>query len=185
MMGMALIFAACADNISQPPATQEPTTGVNSVSTPDPTTEGPAVTPDAGGIGGQGLAISKSDVSGLADSALTAGEVLFIPEEHAAGLAETAGFDPSDTGGMRHATFQLDESQLAELAGTAAVIGADGRFPLQVAPARYLVCLADSFVDHTAGPPYSVVGCDLPVDIPEGASLTVTFGEGGVEASLD
>ena len=47
-----------------------------------------------GGIRGQGLAISKSDVMTMPDSVLTAGEVLFIPEEHAEDLAETVDFDP-------------------------------------------------------------------------------------------
>lgn len=189
-LGIALVLAACGESpsdanpTSQPPATEQSTTSVGSVPTPGSPAEGATVTPGADGIPEPGLAVSKSDVSGLPDSMLTAGEVLFFPEERAADLAETAGFDPLDIDGMRHAFFQLSEPRLVELAGTAAVIGASGRFPLDIPAGQYVVCLADSFVDHTAGPPYSVVGCDL-VDLPNDASLTVSFGEGGVEAALD
>jgi hypothetical protein len=61
---------------------------------------------------------------------------------------------------------------------------ASGRFPVDVAPGRYLVCLADVFPDHSPGPPYSVVGCDH-IDLPEAAALVVSFAEGGVEAALE
>ena len=191
-LGVTLILAACVDSSNDaivpapdaPPVTGEPSTSVSSVPITGSATEGTAGTPGAGGVPGKGLAVTKSDVNGLSDSVLTAGEVLFIPEERAADMAGAASFDPSDIDSMRHAFFQLDGSRLAELAGAAAVIGADGRFPFDIPAGRYLVCLADSFVDHTAGPPYSVVGCDV-IDLPGGASLTVSFGEGGVEAILD
>ena len=136
-----------------------------------------------GGIRGQGLAISKSDVMTMPDSVLTAGEVLFIPEEHAEDLAETVDFDPSKMSYMGHALFQLNEFRLSKLAGAAAVIGADGRFPLDIPAGRYFVCLADIFSGHTAGPPYTVVGCAV-IDLPNDASLTVSWGEGGVQAGL-
>ena len=135
------------------------------------------------GIRRQGLAVSKSDVSDIPDSELTAGEVVFVPEEQAVGLADTAGFDRSDIEGMRHALFRLDESRLADLDGAAAAIGADGRFVFDIPNGRYFVCLADSFADHTTGPPYMVVGCDV-IDLVNDAPLTVSFGEAGVEATL-
>ena len=175
------------------PATKTSTPADTPTPWPTPTmTSPPGITPQQTepketveiAIRRQGLAISKSDVSDMPDSVLTVGEVLFVPEEHAADLAETAGFDPSDIDGMRHAFFQLDESRLAKLDGAAAVIGADGLFPLDIPDGHYFVCLADSFVDHTAGPPYSVVGCDV-IDLANDASLTVSFGEAGVEATLD
>ena len=136
------------------------------------------------GIRGQGLAFYQSDVMTMPDSVYTFGEVLFIPEEHAEDLAETADFDPSKMNYMSHAFFQVDEFRLAQLAGAAAVIGAGGRFPLDIPAGHYFVCLADIFPGHTAGPPYSVVGCAL-IDLPNDASLTVSWGEGGVQASLD
>ena len=148
-------------------------------------------------IGGQGIAIHLSDVSTIPDFVITQGEVLFIPEEHAEDLAEKAGFDPSKISYMSkwnyiqkmeymsHALFQLDESQFAKLSGAAAVIGADGPFPLNIPAGPYFVCLADSLsIDHTGGPPYSVGGCGL-IDLPNGASLTVTWGEGGLQAGLE
>ena len=130
------------------------------------------------------MAVSKSDVSDIPDSVLTVGVVLFVPQEHAADLAETGDFDLSDFDGMRHAFFQLDESRLAKLEGSTAVIGADGLFPIDIPDGHYFVCLADTFAGHTAGPPYSVVGCDV-IDLANDASLTVSFGEAGVEATLD
>jgi hypothetical protein len=142
------------------------------------------VTPVESGISGQGLAISKSDVSDLESSLLTSGEVLFIPEEHAVNLAAVGGFDPSDVDSMRHAFFQIEDESFAQLAGIAATIGTDGRFTIGVPAGYYLVCLANIFVDHSPGPPYSVVGCDV-IDLPNEASLTVSFGEGGAEAILD
>ncbi len=135
-------------------------------------------------IGGQGIAIYLSDVSTFPDSVLTHGEVLFIPEEHAEDLAEAAGFDPSRMIHMTHTYFQVDESQLAKLAGTAAVIGAEGRFPIDIPAGRYFVCLADIFPLHTAGPPYTVVGCGV-IDLSNDASLTVSWGEGGAQVTLE
>ncbi|MDA1127749.1 MAG: hypothetical protein O2913_03490 [Chloroflexi bacterium] len=135
-------------------------------------------------VTGQGLAVSKSDVSELPDSVLTFGEVLFVPQEHAVDLAEAADFDPPGIDGMRHAFFQLDQSQFAKLNGAAVVIGTDGRFPLDIPAGQYFVCLANSFVGHTSGPPYSVVGCSV-IDLPKNTSLTVSFGEGGVEVTVD
>ncbi len=142
-------------------------------------------------IRGQGIAIQVSDVSSFPDFVITQGEVLFIPEEHAEDLVEMAGFDPSKMNYMQkmeyisHALFQLDEPQFAKLAGAAAVIGADGRFPIDIPAGPYFVCLADSLsIDHTAGPPYSVGGCAL-IDLPNDASLTVTWGEGGLQAGLE
>ena len=169
---------------TQPPVTGLPTAGVSGAPTHSLVTKETTVTPGQGGIRGHGQAIHKSDVSTFPDSVMTDGEVLFIPEEHAADLAETPDFDPSKMNYMGHAYFQLDESQLAELDGAAAVIGADGRFPLDIPAGDYFVCLADIFVGHTAGPPYSVVGCQV-IDLPSEASLTVSWGEGGVEATLD
>ncbi len=199
VVGVTLILAGCGDDStdaaletpdpsgvssSQPPGAREPSTSIESVPITGSAAEEPAVTPHAGGVPGRGQAVNKSDVSGLTDSVLSSGEVLFVPEDRATDLAGTAGFDPSDIDGMRHAFFELDESRLAELAGGAAAIGSDGSFPLDLPAGRYLVCLADTFVDHTSGPPYAVVGCDV-IDLSTGASLTVSFGEGGVEATLD
>ncbi len=134
-------------------------------------------------IRGQGMAINKDD-TGFPDWAMEKGEVLFIPEEHAEDLAEAAGFDPSRMIRMTHTLFQVDESQLAMLAGTAAVIGAEGRFPIDIPAGRYFVCLADIFPLHTAGPPYTVVGCGV-IDLSNDASLTVSWGEGGVQPTLE
>ena len=134
-------------------------------------------------IPGQGMAISKDD-TGLPDEVLTPGEVLFIPEEHAEDLAEAVNLDPANIHLLGRGWFQLDEFQLAKLAGTASVIGADGRFPIEVPAGPYFVCIADIFYDHTAGPPYSVVGC-LVVDLPNDASLTVSWGEAGFLVHLE
>ena len=128
-------------------------------------------------IPGQGMAISKDD-TGLPDEVLTPGEVLFIPEEHAEDLAEAVNLDPANIHLLGRGGFKLDEFQLAELAGTAAVIGADGRFPIDVPAGPYFVCIADIFRGHTAGPPYSVVGCSV-IELPNDASLTVSWGEAG------
>lgn len=68
--------------------------------------------------------------------------------------------------------------------GTATPLDGSGRFPVDVAAGRYLVCLADVFPDHSPGPAYSVVGCDH-IDLPEVPRLLVSFGEGGVEAALE
>ena len=85
------------------PATKTSTPADTPTPWPTPTmTSPPGITPQQTepketveiAIRRQGLAISKSDVSDMPDSVLTVGEVLFVPEEHAADLAETAGFDP-------------------------------------------------------------------------------------------
>ena len=132
VVGVTLILAGCGDDStdaaletpdpsgvssSQPPGAREPSTSIESVPITGSAAEEPAVTPHAGGVPGRGQAVNKSDVSGLTDSVLSSGEVLFVPEDRATDLAGTAGFDPSDIDGMRHAFFELDESRLAELAG--------------------------------------------------------------------
>ena len=198
-LALTVCWAACV-----PSSTPAPTSIVGSSATPTDTTVPfpmptmtpkpvttappmPASTPSQtepkemikSSIGGQGIAIHLSDVGTIPDFVNTQGEVLFIPEEHAEDLAEMVDFDPSKMSYISHALFQLDESQFAKLAGAAAVIGADGRFPLDISAGPYFVCLAASLSnDHTAGPPYSVGGCAL-IDLPNDASLTVTWGEGG------
>lgn len=199
VVAVTLILAGCGDSSteapvptfdvsvasgSQSPDTTELSTTVSSVPVTGSATEGTAVTPSEGGVPLRGRAVNKSDVSGLADSVLTSGDVLFVPEDRAADLAREVGLDLSDIDGTRHAFFELAGSRLADLTGVAAAIGADGSFSLDIPAARYLVCLADIFVDHTSGPPYTVVGCDV-VDVATSASLTVSFGEGGVEATLE
>ena len=198
VVGVTVILAGCGDgsidapvstpdpsvaSSSQSPDSTEKSASVTSVPTTGSGTEGPAVTSDVSDLLGRGLAVNKSDVSGLADSVLSSGEVLFVPEDRATDVAREVGFDLSNIDGMRHAFFELDESRLAELTGVVASIGTDGSFRFDIPAGRYLVCLANIFVDHISGPPHSVVVCDV-IDVAIGASLTVSFGEGGVEATL-
>ena len=68
--------------------------------------------------------------------------------------------------------------------GAVAVIGPGGRFPLDIPAGHYYVCLADTFSSHTAGPPYSVVGCAV-IGLPHKASLTVSWGEAGALFTLN
>lgn len=134
---------------------------------------------------GSGVALSRSDVGGVPNSALTSGTVLFVPSARATDVATMAGVEPGSAAELAHASFALDEAATSALGAIAVAIGGDGRFPVTVADGRYLVCLADIFVDHVAGSPYSVVGCAevaLPTDPASG--LSVSFGEGGVEALL-
>jgi hypothetical protein len=115
--------------------------------------------------------------------ALPRGAVLFVPAAQEAALGQTGNFDPSDPSAMTRASFELTAERLQALGGSAATI-TDGRFPLNGTGGNYVVCLADSFADHTPGPPYSVVGC-ARVNVAEGASITVSFGEAGVQAKSD
>lgn len=142
------------------------------------------LTPGGSSVNRQGLAISKSDVSGLQDSVLSAGDVIFIPWEYAIELGSIGGFDPSNIDSTRYAFFQLDATDLNRMVGMAATIGPDGYFAVDVQAGQYFVCLANIFVDHSPGPPYSVVGCDI-IELPVDGSLTVSFGEGGSEAVID
>jgi hypothetical protein len=100
-----------------------------------------------------GRAVSVSDVSGLEGSALTAGSVVLVPEGQAGAVAAMAGADWAKPGGLRHAGFSLDDASLAELEGTATPLDGSGRFSVDVAAARYLVCLADVFPDPSPGRP--------------------------------
>jgi hypothetical protein len=152
--------------------------------TPVETTEGGTTVTSAPDARAEGQAVSVSDVSGLEGSALTAGSVVFVPEGQAGAVAAMAGTDSAEPGGLRHAGFSLDEASLAGLGATATALDGSGRFPVDVAAGRHLVCLADVFPDHSPGPPYSVVGCDH-IDLPETPRLLVSFGEGGVEAALE
>jgi hypothetical protein len=138
----------------------------------------------APGAPGTGRAVSVSDVSGLEGSALTAGSVVFVPEDQAAAAAALAGADWAEPGGLRHAGFSLDEGSLAELEGTATPLDSQWSLPGRRGRRSHLVCQADVFPDHSPGLPYSVVGCDH-IDLPEAPRLLVSFGEGGVEAALE
>ncbi len=185
-LALTICWVACSNSSTPLPTatmTPSPVPTVPPMPRATPTQTEPKETVERS-IRGQGLVIHVSDVSTIPDFVITQGEVLFIPEEHAEYLVETANIDPSKMNYMSHAYFQLDESQFAKLAGAAAVIGADGRFPLDIPAGPYFVCVADSLsIDPTAGPPYSVGGCGL-IDLPNGASLTVTLGEGGVRPIL-
>ncbi len=174
--------------VSSPTPTVTPTTLPTTTMTPKPVTTTPPMptsTPAQtepkemikSSIGGQGIAIFKDD-TGLPDWVMEKGEVLFIPEEHAEDLAEAANLDPADINRAWRGWFQLDEFQLAELAGTAAVIGADGRFPIDVPAGPYFICIADIYIGHTAGPPYTILACDV-IELPNDASLTVSWGKRG------
>jgi hypothetical protein len=129
-----------------------------------------------------GRAISKSDVADLADSAIERGDVLFVPVAQAAGLADRAGVGA--TGDLTYAFFDLDARQLAGLDGASTAIDEQGNFAVPVSAGNYMICLANIFADQTAGPPYSVVGC-ASADLSADGVLTVSHGEGGVEATLD
>ena len=61
-------------------------------------------------------------------------------------------------------------------------IDARGGFDVGELRGRYFACLADFRPDDRPGPPFAVAGC-APVKLADGAPPTVTFGEGGVEAS--
>jgi hypothetical protein len=131
------------------------------------------------------VAVSASDVSGLPGSPLMSGTVLFVALARAADVAAMASVEPGNASQLAHASFVVDRAGATALGATAVAIGADGRFPVAVPDGRYLVCLADIFADHTAGPPYSVVGCaEVTLPAAPAAGLTVSFGEGGVEARL-
>lgn len=138
-----------------------------------------------------GRAISKSDVTDLPDSILTHGEVLLIPEYRFVDLVTIANFEQKDIDILQYSlyykSFQIEKTNLSELSGSALTIGKDGRFPLTVKENSYLICLANIFPGHSVGAPYSVVGCDFVdlSDLAENLSLTVSFGEGGVEAVLN
>ncbi|MFC7615055.1 hypothetical protein ACFQV2_17585 [Actinokineospora soli] len=135
----------------------------------------PTTTPEATAVTGSGRVISRSDVGGLPDSPVESGSVLVVPADKAAALVSLAG-----AGDLAHASFAVSDADARGLGAAVVPIGADGRFALPDAPGRYLVCLADTFPDHEPGPPYSVVGCaaaELPAP-----GLTVSFGEGGVQA---
>ena len=96
-------------------------------------------------------------------------------------LAEMTDFDQSKMNHLPFSRFQLDESQFAKLEVRAAVIGAEGRFPLDIPAGLYFVCLADAFprptTGATPGPPYMVAGCDA-IGLAKDASLTMVFSEG-------
>jgi hypothetical protein len=124
---------------------------------PDHTGQNPVVT---------GVAVNRSDVTGVPDLRFTSGSVLFVPVDRAGGLAV--------------APFSLDAQQVSRLGVLVATIGQDGRFPIP-GTGSYLVCLADVFADHSPGPPYSVVGC-AEADL-NGGAVTVSNGEGGVEVT--
>jgi len=135
-------------------------------------------------IGRMGRVVTQDDVGPAKESALTKGAVLFVPEERLADLAQGGRFNPADTNALPHATFELEAARLAALGGTAVSVGTDGGFPLTVSPGKQIVCLADIFADHVQGPPYSVVGCTR-LEVPGTGSVTVAFGEGGVQARRD
>lgn len=177
-LGVTLAMVACGgqDDGGRARGGAEPTSAEN-------TEGGPALSSAPDERAG-GRAVSVSDVSGLEASAFTTGSVVFVPEERADALAAAAGVGSSEPGALRHAGFSLDDASLAELRGTATPLDRRGSFPVDVPAGRYVVCLADVFADHSPGPPYSVVGCDH-VELPATAELLVSFGEGGVEATLD
>lgn len=166
----ALIVASCDGRVNAPGS-----------STPSPeATEPPART----GSSPEGVAISKSDVSGIEDSPMSRGTVLFIPDEREEQLGDTAGIDPSDPGQSRYTSFHLAEERLSELDGSASEIEVGGGFSVDVRSGDYFICLSDAFSGHSPGPPYSVVGCDLAtIDGDDG--VKVSHGEAGVEATPD
>lgn len=177
-LGAALALAACGGEEGGSRLLGEPEP------TPVQTTEGGTTVTSAPDAGAEGRAVSVRDVSGLEGSAFTAGSVVFVREDRAGAVAAMARAGSAEPGALRHAGFSLDEASLAELEGTATPLNGSGRFPIDVAAGRYLVCLADVFPDHSPGPPYSVVGCDH-IDLPGAAVLVVSFAEGGVEAALE
>jgi len=136
-------------------------------------------------VSGSGMAFSRSDVSGLPDSPLMSGTVLFVPHARVAEVSAMAGVERGDASRLAHASFVFDQDDATALGAIAVAIDAGGRFPVSVPEGRYVVCLADVFADHTTGPPYSVVGCaEVALPAAPVAGLSVSFGEGGVIARL-
>lgn len=170
VIAMALLASGCDGEVSAPGA---------STPVPDATD-----TPAGRETERAGVAISRSDVSGIADTPISSGEVLFIPDEREADLSDTAGVEPSDPTESRYSSFEVAETRLVELDGAAAQLGDDGRFSVNVQAGGYFVCLSNAFPSHTLGPPYSVIGCDIAVIDGDG-EVTVFHGEGGVEATPD
>ncbi len=190
----AALAAGCGDDggppVDIPPPTTVPGADPGTVAAPSTSTRPPAPTtlPTATtvttGEPGFGVAFAKSDVDGLDDSPYAAGTVLFVPATSASEFEAIAGVSAGDRDQLAHVFLEVEEEALGRLDAFVAPIGEDARFRVPGDPGSYLVCLADTFADHTPGPPYSVVGC-APAEIPAGASPTVSFGEGGVEVSLD
>lgn len=166
----ALLLVSCDGRVNAPGS---------STATPDETEA-----PTSAGPSEAGVAISKSDVSGIQDSPISRGTVLFIPDEREGDLGDTAGIDPSDPGQSRHTSFELDESSISRMDGAVSDIQEEGRFSVDVRAGDYFICLSDAFSGHSPGPPYSVVGCDLAT-IDDDDEVTVSHGEGGVEARPD
>jgi hypothetical protein len=185
----SVVLAGCGGEGGGQAGIDEPVSGQSAGSVNQTTTideGGRLVTTTPGSLEpGRGRAVARSDVTGIADSALTSGSVLFVPGERAPELAVVTGLDRlSNVDSLRHAEFALVASALDALDGTAVAIDGAGRFAVDVPNGLYVVCLADTFPDHTQAPPYSVVGCSR-VELPDGARLVVSFGEGGVETTIE
>lgn len=185
MFAAVLAVAACGPSghiekttTSEPePAAAEATT-TTAVTAPKADTSGALVSGAAPGVG---VAVSKSDVSGIDDSRLVAGTVLFVPAAGFEALSDIVALDPA---GLPYANFTVGEEELGRLAAFAVPVSEAGEFRTPAEAGAYVVCLADVFPDHTRGAPYAVVGC-ATVELAANASLTVSFGEGGVEVSPD
>lgn len=193
LAALAAGLAACGGDATEQhpaagasgPATTQTTQSLATVPAPttSPARESTAVTTSTVPIEpGRGRAISVSDVSGIPDSLVTSGSVLFVEQARTGELAALSGVDLSDANASRHARFSVDADNLAALGAVAVPLDDKGRFPIDVGAGSYLVCLADTFPGDSPGPPYSVVGCDR-AELASDAGLELSFGEGGVEAT--
>lgn len=121
----------------------------------------------------RGVVIGESDVGGIPDHRLSSGVVVVAPATALGDLSARAA--PDD---LARGRFSLARDDLEAIGAAVAPIDVEGRFSSQGVAADIVVCLADHFLDHEPGPPYSVTGCAGPVSA--AADLRVLFGRGGV-----
>lgn len=139
---------------------------------------------DAGRAHVDGVALAVTDTNDVPSSAFTRGAVVLVPADAVTSLGRLGGFRPEDREAAVRASFALSASQIGPLGATVARIGESGRFRADVAAGDYVVCLADVFAGQVPAPAYSVVGC-APTQLAAGArTLTVGFGEAGVETRV-
>lgn len=139
------------------------------------------VTPDS--IRVEGIATAESDVSTLLSSRFRSGEVLFIPVYQERVFADIVRLDDVNQPQVNRISVGLEEEDLSALKGHVATINSRGQFAVELPAGPYLVCLADVFVDHAPGPPFTLVGCSS-VELTRDSEVTVSFGEGGVYAEV-
>ena len=130
----------------------------------------------------QARVLSASDVSGMPDLPLARGSLLLIPWDRLGALEKAVGTASLDGPAARYASFRIDAGELEVVGGSGIEIGPGGTVAIGEARGRYLACLANIRPDDEAGPPFHVVGCGALL-LADGRPPTITFGEGGVEAS--